>query len=100
MDHKPVERIFTNLEIARARYVESQEKLITYGDPCGSMWTDVEADEVDLGKALVDDADDPAYNLKWEQWCGILERGRPTSLRLFRPEILRSTVDEINTALP
>ncbi|CAE7406455.1 unnamed protein product [Symbiodinium sp. CCMP2456] len=84
VDHKPVERIFTNLEIARARYVEHQEKLITYGDPSGSMWKDVEADEVDLGKALVDDADDPAYNLKWEQWCGIVERGRPTSLRLFR----------------
>ncbi|CAE7742074.1 unnamed protein product [Symbiodinium necroappetens] len=47
VDHKPVERIFTNLDIAKARYVVHKEKSIQYGG-----WKDVEADEVDLGKGI------------------------------------------------
>ena len=45
---------------------------------------DVEADEVDIGKALADEAGGEANNQRWEQWCSIVERGRPNSLKLIR----------------
>ncbi|CAE6928585.1 unnamed protein product [Symbiodinium natans] len=66
VDHKPV------------------EKSITYGRPNDSTWVDVEADEVDLGKGLEDATDGQGKVVRWEQWCGLVERGRPASLRLFR----------------
>ena len=45
-----VKRIYSNNETARARYVEMKEKEIIYGGPTSQIWTDVEADEVDLGE--------------------------------------------------
>ena len=56
-----------------------KEKDIVYGE-----WKDVEADEVDLGKGLVDAPVCPGMSIRWEQWGGLVERGRPSSLRLFR----------------
>ena len=44
----------------------------------------VEADEVDLGKGLVENYDKPKLNTKWEQWLGVIQRGSPGSLRLIR----------------
>ena len=78
MDHKPVERIYTNLDVARAQYVVQQEKKITYG----GNWEDVEVDFFDLGK-LTDESLGPR-NTKWEQWGGLVQRGCPSSLCLFR----------------
>ena len=78
MDNKPVGKIYRNLEVARARHVRMKEKDVLYGSQC--EWPDVEADEVDLGKELVLDAS----KAKWEQWGGIVERGRPDTLMLFR----------------
>ena len=75
---KPVETIYKNLETARSRYVNAKEKDITYGD-----WHDVEVDEVDVGK-FVDPSIQDAKNTTWEQWGGMVERGNPSSLRLFR----------------
>ncbi|CAE7296684.1 unnamed protein product [Symbiodinium sp. CCMP2456] len=49
LDHKAVERVYTNVDIARARYVQLKEKDIQYG----GKWQDVEVDEVDLGKLTV-----------------------------------------------
>ena len=79
VDHKPVERIFTNLDIAKARYVVHKEKSIQYGG-----WKDVEADEVDLGKGIFPNPEKPTHNTRSEQWGGMIERGNPKSLRLFR----------------
>ena len=79
-----MERIFNNLDAARAKYVEHEEKSIKYGGTTDETWVDVEADEVGVGKALVDDEGGNGNNLKWEQWCGILQRGKLKSLRLFR----------------
>ena len=45
---------------------------------------DVEADEVDIGKALAEDAGGETNSLMWEQWCRIVERGRLSSLKLIR----------------
>ena len=80
VDHKVVEKIYCNNEVARARYVKSQEALISYG----GGWKDLEADEVDLGKGILENPTRSTHNVQWEQWAGILERGRPESLRLFR----------------
>ena len=86
MDHKPVERIYANLDISRARYVTAKENLISYG----GNWQDVEVDEVDIGKST-DETSNSTYNTTWEQWGGLVERGRPSSLRLFRlnPRVTR-----------
>ncbi|OLQ01407.1 hypothetical protein AK812_SmicGene15849 [Symbiodinium microadriaticum] len=65
-DHKPIERIFKNLDVARAMYVDKEEKSITYGGTRNSIWKDVEADEVDVGKAVDEAALDArqVYNIK------------------------------------
>ena len=59
-----------------------KEKDITYGN-----WKDVEADVadvVDLGKGIFDNPSSRLLNTRWEQWGGLVERGRPASLRIFR----------------
>ncbi|CAE7843474.1 unnamed protein product, partial [Symbiodinium microadriaticum] len=75
---KPVENIYKNLEVARSMYVIAKEKSITYGG-----WRDVEVDEVDVGK-FVDTSVHDVKNTSWEQWGGMVERGNPATLRLFR----------------
>ena len=81
VDDKVVSRIYGNNEAARARFVLQNEKHIQYGGING--WVDVEADEVDLGKGLIENLENPKLNTKWEQWCGIVQRGCPSSLRLI-----------------
>ena len=63
--------------------MEAKERQITFGD--GRAWAVVEADETtfdkkDLGAA----ASDPANPIEWEQWCGLVQRGNPSSLVLSR----------------
>lgn len=77
MDDKAVFRIYANLEAARARHAELKEKDIVFGK--AGKWPD-EADEVDLGKDLSEDGS----SLTWEQWGGLVERGRANTLVLFR----------------
>ena len=76
-----MERIFTNLELARARHVEILEKQIVFGKQ--TRWADVEADEVDLDKEEIF-SNTGASKLQWEQWGGLVERGRPGTLLLYR----------------
>ena len=83
-DHKPIERIFNNLDAARARYVVEEEKNILYAGTLNKTWVDVEADEVDIGKAFTDMENPGNCNVDWEQWCGVVQRGKPRSLMLFR----------------
>jgi hypothetical protein len=78
MNHKPVERIFNNLEIARDQHVRKQEKAIKFGS--NQKWADVEADEVDVGKEVEMDQ----KRARWEQFGGLVERGGPDTLVLFR----------------
>ena len=79
MDHKPVERIYHNLEVARSQYVTQKEKDIVFG----GKREDVEVDEVDIGK-LTDKSVAGNVNTKWEQWGGLVERGRPSLLVLVK----------------
>ena len=81
VDHKAVERIYTNRELAMAQHVRMKESKICYGCKNGSDWKDVEADEVDIGKGEVEGQPN---KVEWEQWGGLVERGRPESLRLYK----------------
>ena len=78
MDDKAVFRIYEGLEKARAQHVSQKQKHIKYGGD--DAWCDVEADEVDLAKNIVETSNIAA----WEQWGGLVQRGRPDSLSLFR----------------
>ena len=82
-NHKMVEGVFGRLRDARRKYVLAKEKTIKFGK--GENWKDVEADELDLGKGEDPDAS-PSYRKPtvWEQWGGIVERGAPETLVLFR----------------
>ena len=66
---------YHNLEVAGSQYVTQKEKDIVFG----GKWEDVEVDEVDIGDTVAGN-----LNTKWEQWGGLVERGRPSSLVLFR----------------
>ena len=76
---KAVERVYSNLKLARARHVRILEDKIVFGKK--NRWADVEADEVDLGKEEVI-SNAGASKLQWEQWGGMVERGRPETLVL------------------
>ena len=78
VERKTAERIYTNLEVARARHMKSLEAKTIFGK--GHKWADIEADEVDLGK----EGDKPSGKAKWEQWGGMVERGQPQTLVLYR----------------
>ena len=56
-----------------------KEKDVVYG-----KWRDVEADEVGLGRVVVSEPVNENLNIRWEQWGGLVERGRPSSRQLFR----------------
>jgi len=81
VDHKTVERIYTNRELAMAQHVRMKESKICYGSKHGSDWKDVEANEVDIGKGEVEGQPN---KVEWEQWGGLVGRGRPESLRLCK----------------
>ena len=89
VDHKTVERISVALDEARMEYVVSQEARIQFGG--GDQWADVEADEVDLAKGTVDKEVDQDRKVRWEQWCGVVQRGVRQTLLLFRlsPELTK-----------
>ena len=76
--HKVAERIYTNLELVRARHMKSLQAKTMFGKD--RKWADIEADEVDLGK----EGDQPSGKAKWEHWGGMVERGQPHTLVLYR----------------
>ena len=79
---KPVEKIYANLEVAGFRYVQLMEKKIVFG--ADKKWSAVEADEADLGKEELIKAGNGNRKVQWEQWGGLVERGRPHTLVLYR----------------
>ena len=78
LDHKPVERLFKNLELALCQHVLKKEKHIKFG--AKHKWSDVEADEVDVGKEV----EEGQKEARWEQWGGLVQREDPSTLALFR----------------
>ena len=96
LNHKTVADIFKANDQCRKVYVEEKEKDIKFGtdDPADEMWYDVEADEVDLRSALVDDykKQPKDQRVKWEQWGGVQQRGSPKSLVMMRYNPKRTAV--------
>ena len=86
MNHKAVERIEKSLAFARKAYVESHQKSMSFGFARGKKWMEVEADEAVFDKFLLPAEDSPARNrmMQWEQWLGMVARGKPSSLVLIR----------------
>ena len=84
LNHKAVGGLSGRLDEEKAAYVLRHEPNVAFGviDP----WVDVEADEVDLSKSMIPpgDVSDKEKTTQWEQWCGVLQRGVPRSLVLFR----------------
>ena len=89
INHKAVEDMERKLCTLRKEYVEKVEKAITFGN--GKGWQDVEADEATFDKRNIANVLEFQHLVKskkgtimWEQWGGIIQRGRPTSLVLRR----------------
>ena len=81
VNHKAVEDLERRLDDVRRRFVEFQQKTMKVGD--GHSWMDVEGDEATFTKTNEADGDQ-SKPIRWEQWLGLVERGRPNSLILER----------------
>ena len=68
--------------------MEKREKSIVFGK--NSMWADVEGDEATFDKRDLTNDAELSHQIKgdhcllWEQWCGLVQRGRPETLVLAR----------------
>ena len=76
VNHKAIEDMQKRLYTLREAYVLEKEKEICFGR--GHEWADVEADEATFAKKIVQG------QVQWEQWCGIVQRGKPGTLVLHR----------------
>ncbi|CAK0876284.1 unnamed protein product [Prorocentrum cordatum] len=84
-----IENTYLRLDEARMKYVLKKERTIRFGSV--EEWSDIEADEVDLGKEDDWRKTDKQKPVQWEQWGGIVERGRPHALALTRFDPRRAT---------
>ena len=83
VNHKAVEDLDGKLDDVRRRFVEFKQKTMKLGD--GHSWMDVEGDEATFTKTNeAEVAGDKSKPIRWEQWLGFVERGRPDSLILER----------------
>jgi hypothetical protein len=90
-NHKAIEDLDKRLCNLRKRYVEEKEKGIKFGD--GRSWKDIEADEATFDKRDMTgflEIEDAAKPVEWEQWLGIVQRGKPESLVLHRLKPVRT----------
>ena len=103
VNHKVVERLRKSLAFVRKAYVEHVQAGMVFGGR-KNAWQDVEVDETSFDKKLVpmDEIEVPERNMKWEQWVGMVQRGKPTSLVLLRlsPKLLGSSSDVTNCNEP
>ena len=81
INHKALEDMDQKLMALRKDFVEERQKTMKIGD--GVTWIDVEGDEATFNKSSTGDVD-VEKAVKWEQWLGLVERGRPESLILHR----------------
>ena len=85
VNHKAIERLEHNLLLTRKAYVENIQRTMTFGGHKNS-WQDVEVDESVFDKKLIpiEEAACADKNMVWEQWVGMVQRGKPQSLVLIR----------------
>ena len=81
-----ISTIYKSLDKCRKMEVDDAQKEIRMGDgsPGCKKWYDCEADEVDLRKESDGSVRNKNENTVWEQWGGLVQRGDPKSLLLFR----------------
>ncbi|CAE6950598.1 unnamed protein product [Symbiodinium sp. CCMP2592] len=89
VNHKAIEDVERKLCKLRQEHVESKEKAIQFGN--GKSWVDVEADEATFDKRDISNClefkhliQSPNATIMWEQWAGIVQRGRPETLILYK----------------
>ncbi|CAE7460825.1 unnamed protein product [Symbiodinium natans] len=89
INHKAIERLNSNLNFLRSGHVTQVEKTIKFGG-APKAWRDVEVDEACFDKRTLKpweqtkkDAQQ-GKNTEWEQWGGLVQRGCPKSLVLFK----------------
>ena len=88
VNHKVLEAMQKNLHLVRKKFVLKKEKDIKIGT--SAKWCDVEGDEATFDKRDVCcdagwEHEVKAYrSLLWEQWCGLVQRGKPQTLVLAR----------------
>ena len=88
VNHKLIEKMRSSLAHTRQLFVEQEEKKISFGGK--KQWQDVEADECAFDEA--DMTKDVAYKeavkagkpILWEQWSGMMARGKPSTLIMSR----------------
>ncbi|CAK0890777.1 unnamed protein product [Prorocentrum cordatum] len=80
--HKMIEDMSAAVATARQIYVEKKEPNVVFGDKAQRRWFDAEADESVFRAQLSDDGRSKAR----EQWAGVVERGRPDSLVLWKTQ--------------
>ena len=94
ISHKAIEDMEKKICKMRQEYVEQKEKKILLGN--GQSSKDVEADEATCEKRDISQSVDYRHLMvsknsviPWEQWAGIIQRGRPETLilRKLQPKI-------------
>ena len=86
VNHKFTEDMATRWTYSRQEYVIAKQKEIRLGGR--KTWVNVEGDEASFANTDISNIDDSVDSQKpvlWEQWCGLIERGRPESLNLGHP---------------
>ena len=88
INHKVVENMQKRLEEIRKKHVQRKEGDIVFG--ASKTWVDVEGDEATFDKRDISTDPDAAEQvhdgrcLLWEQWSGLVQRGKPSTLVLSR----------------
>ncbi|CAK0911718.1 unnamed protein product [Prorocentrum cordatum] len=77
-----VEDMSMAMAAVRQTYVEEKENHIVFGDHAKRRWFDVQADESVFRAQVSDDG----LSKTWEQRAGVVERGRPESLVLWKTQ--------------
>ena len=60
--------------------MENTEKTVSFGQ--GAKWQDVKADDATFDKSFSPSGADENKPMEWEQWAGIVKRGKRESLVL------------------
>ena len=82
INHKAIEDMFARIATARQAYVVEKQKSIVFGHE--KSWVDVEADEATFQRTNVSkdveykDSAQTGKPILWEQWSGIMVRGKPS----------------------
>ena len=89
INHKAVERMNRSLNLVRNGHVVKMQHTIKFGG-APRAWRDVEVDEACFDKKTLHPVELSPQNVKdgkntvWEQWGGLLQRGSPKTLMLFK----------------